>query len=186
MTDSTRYYLVSSEYVGPNASNLSTDFDRIVYGHYVDIRTVPGTTNMSHEPRTDGWLGTTNDWAEYAHGEYATLEDARAARAEMFPQTFASSRDDEDLMVGLDDDDEPIEAVERVYVGPGENVVDAETWLYDAAREDLSAETSDEQLAELAAEYKKDAAIDKIILWDDVEEFLRQIRDEMRSEADDA
>lgn len=29
----------------------------------------PGRTNMSHEPRESGWLGTTNDVAAYAEGK---------------------------------------------------------------------------------------------------------------------
>jgi hypothetical protein len=35
---------------------------------------------MSREIRTSGWLGTTNDWAKYAHGEFNTIEEAREAR----------------------------------------------------------------------------------------------------------
>jgi hypothetical protein len=35
--------------------------------HY-QLRTEPGRTNMSHEPRLHGWLGTTNNVARYAEG----------------------------------------------------------------------------------------------------------------------
>ena len=30
----------------------------------------PGVTNMSHEPRVSGWLGTTNDIEHEAHGHW--------------------------------------------------------------------------------------------------------------------
>ncbi len=68
----TTYYVLSSEFLSPNpAQNLNT--------HIYQITTVPGTTNMSHEVRTSGWLGTTNDTACYAHGEFDSIEEARAA-----------------------------------------------------------------------------------------------------------
>jgi len=49
------------------------DFDR------VEIRDYPQRTNGSHEIRTRGWLGTTNQVAEHALGEFGTLAEAEAA-----------------------------------------------------------------------------------------------------------
>ncbi len=42
------------------------------------IQNEPGRTNMSHEPRTTGWLGSTNNVNRYAHGQF---HDEQAARA---------------------------------------------------------------------------------------------------------
>jgi hypothetical protein len=36
----------------------------------------PGCTNMSHEPKVSGWLGTTNDVAEYAQGAVELYRNA--------------------------------------------------------------------------------------------------------------
>jgi hypothetical protein len=68
-----KYYIVSENYVGPNV-------DQNLNSHCVRITTTPPRTNMSREIRTSGWLGTTNDWAKYAHGEFNTIEEAREAR----------------------------------------------------------------------------------------------------------
>ena len=73
----TRYYIITTEYAGPR-ENL--DADRI------EIHTQPGITNTSHEVRTEGWLGQTGDWSQYAHGEYATLNDALDAVDRLWPE----------------------------------------------------------------------------------------------------
>jgi hypothetical protein len=62
------FYPIRVENIGPNQKD-HTD-------HFV-IQTVPGTTNMSHQELTDGWLGSTNDWSRTALGEFETLEEAR-------------------------------------------------------------------------------------------------------------
>ena len=73
------YYIIETNYAGANKNrDQYVDLDRI------EIRTAPAKTNMSHQVRIEGWCGTTNDWAVYAHGEYATIAEARAAIAETF------------------------------------------------------------------------------------------------------
>ena len=63
------YYPIRSEDVGPNACN---------HGHSVSYRiaTWPGKTNSSHEDRTSGWLGTTNDVSAHALGALETYSEA--------------------------------------------------------------------------------------------------------------
>ena len=63
------FYLIETDYVGPNQSD-NIDARRL------DISTEPGRTNQSKEIRTEGWLGTTNDWSMIAHGEYSTIGGA--------------------------------------------------------------------------------------------------------------
>jgi hypothetical protein len=65
------FYVIETEYVGPNPQQH-------LDSHSYHVQNCPGLLNMSHEPRTFGWLGTTNDWSENAHGEFDTLEEARA------------------------------------------------------------------------------------------------------------
>jgi len=66
-----KYYPVSRESVRPDdlRSGITTEA--------VTIRTTPGRTNMSNEPRSEGWLGTTNDIAEYALGAFDTPDACR-------------------------------------------------------------------------------------------------------------
>ena len=73
--DERQYYVIFSRYVGPNAD----DRDANAHGNrdYYTIQREPGTTNMSGEELTEGWLGTTNDWSETACGEFATEAEAR-------------------------------------------------------------------------------------------------------------
>lgn len=40
---------------------------------WIDLRTQPGRTNLSHEPRVRGWLGTTSNVEATALGEYTVV-----------------------------------------------------------------------------------------------------------------
>ena len=60
-----KYYIIENDYVGPNRAG-----HELTTPAYT-IQTTPGRTNMSHEERINGWLGTTNDWHVAAHGEYS-------------------------------------------------------------------------------------------------------------------
>lgn len=51
----------------------------------VYIQTEPDRTNMSDEPKSEGWLGTTNGLHAYAHGEFETLEEAATFVEEKWP-----------------------------------------------------------------------------------------------------
>lgn len=44
-----------------------------------EVRDEPGRKNLSKAECTKGWLGTTNDWADYALGEFETEIEAWAA-----------------------------------------------------------------------------------------------------------
>lgn len=98
-----KYYVVETNYVDNES------------GDKVEIRTAPARTNFSHEVRIIGFCGATNNKAVYAHGEFATLESARAAIASLFDvndddDDEADEVDDEELvetyfLKGEDDDD---------------------------------------------------------------------------------
>ena len=71
------YYVTEHCYEGPNPDeNLDAD--------YFAVSTIPALTNMSHEVRTEGWCGTTGDWAVYAHGEFKSEEEAVESIKAMF------------------------------------------------------------------------------------------------------
>ena len=158
------YYVTETEYVGPNSDNLSTDYARIAYGHYYDINTDPGRTNMSHTVRAEGWIGTNNDVAEYARGAFDTLASARAA-------VLAELTDGYRLASDCDSCPEPQnpDTIERYYVGDDKatNLWDAGDWLAASKYETdegislqqcgedgsdalIIADTTDDELAELA------------------------------------
>ena len=83
---------------------IETNFVNAEKGDKVEIRTAPARTNFSHEVRIIGFCGATNNKAVYAHGEFATLEAARAAIASLF-----DVNDDDDDDEEASDDEEIIE-----------------------------------------------------------------------------
>ena len=93
---------------------VETNFVDTENGDKVEIRTAPARTNFSHEERIKGFCGATNNRAVYAHGEFATLEEARAVVRSLFDVTDEDDEaesDDEELvetyfLKGEDDDDE--------------------------------------------------------------------------------
>lgn len=165
------YYVLSSEYVGPNLSDRCNS-------HTVHITTEPGRTNMSNEVRVDGWLGTSNDWAAYAHGEYDSIESARAAVIEMLGENHR-----------LIDNDEYDESVVETYAASKYVEWDADnsiTWCYESRRE-ITADTTDERIAEIVAECEEYANDEGNTLdTDAVEEMLTEHRDELRAEANES
>lgn len=81
----TNYYLIQIRNVAPHSPKYPLDTTYV-------IQTRPGVTNMSSEPKIDGWLGTTDDIAQYAEGEFAAFADALAA----IPEQFATEGRSED------------------------------------------------------------------------------------------
>ena len=48
--DLNMYYIIEHKYVGPNP-------DQNIDADWIEIDTVPATTNSSHEDRIEGWCG---------------------------------------------------------------------------------------------------------------------------------
>ena len=62
-------YLISRDDMTPDHLRCGTCADAL------RVSRTPGETNSSHEERTEGWLGQTNNWSETALGEF---DDFRA------------------------------------------------------------------------------------------------------------
>ncbi len=168
------YYLIEREYVGPNPYDTQyVDADEII------ITTEPAKTNSSHEVRTEGWCGTTNDWAIYAHGEYETLEDARAAVTEKFGETRLQEIGDYDALENI---------VEKYKQGKYIPMSSEETadWAYQGIQTDVTAETTDEEIESLVSLYQADAHAQGFELDSDLDDFMRNRRQELRDERSQA
>ena len=169
----TKYYIIEKNYVGPN-KDQHVDADKIY------IRTSPAFTNQSHEERTEGWCGTTNDWSVWAHGEYDTIEEARAAIAYKFGEVR-----DENVTYNEDAND-VIESHKPGKYAPMSSQV-AEDWAYEI-QSNINGETTDADIAVLLAEFEADANLEGYTL-DSVEDLIREMqarRDELRDETEDA
>ena len=67
-----KYYLIQVRNVGIHSPEYPLDTE-----YY--IQDYPGTTNQAGVVKTEGWLGTTDNIAEYACGVFASIEAAAAA-----------------------------------------------------------------------------------------------------------
>ena len=171
------YYVVSREYIGP-------DQEKRLNSEAYEITTEEPTTNMSHEVRTDGWLGCTNDWDAHAHGEFETVEAARSAIAELIGDNRRETSDD-DNEIRFNES-----IVESWTVGKYEEW-GADTsinWCYDGRADAVDADTTDEQITATVAQWNEEAhqEISAKLHTQAVEEWLKEYRDELKEAAQDA
>lgn len=173
------YYITSSEYVGPNTGA------RLNSKRYFITKIAP-RTNMSHEIRTDGWLGTTNDIAEYAYGEFDTLEAATAALDEITGDDFREPEGDIDPL-GLDADGNEIEVlacrIARSLEQWGAQA--SKDWCHAAMLEDVTASTTDDEIDAMVAELDADLGreMNAALSTGAVEKMYQTRRDELVAEA---
>ena len=171
------YYIIENNYVGPNRNQ-----DNYVDADTIAISTSQAITNSSQEARTEGWCGTTNDWAVYAHGEYATIEEARAAMIKKFGAV--RDADDDDDRFEYDDESGVVEIYKPGKYAPMSRQA-TEDWVYEGIRLDITTDTSDEHIAELVDEYEAAANSDGYTLDNDLEEFMLARRQQLRDELGD-
>ena len=152
------YYIIERQYAGPNAKNLATDRKNIVDGHQYVVRSEPGVTNMSHEPRTSGWLGTTCGWSEHAQGAYETQEEAIEAATALAEAEGIGHRVEEDPYGNT-----------VILVGDEawENLWDAGEWMDPSSDAELGITSgmSDDDITRLAGELDAEALQDGCRLW---------------------
>jgi len=177
------FYVIEKEFVG--SAEFGTGYDRLVNGHFFEVRDEPGIKNMSREAAVGSraepiWLGTTNDWAAYAHGSYETEEEAISVAISLACKSGHGYRH---VLAG-----EPgaQDGFDRVYVGDEAwaNLVDAGEWLDELSYEELgiNAGMSDLEIEALAEELEAitlDA--DGCRLWG-TESFIRERLDELKED----
>lgn len=170
------YYIIETSYVGPNRSQ-----DQYVDVDKIEISTSPAITNSSCKVRLDGWCGTTNDWAIYAHGEYATIEEARAAIHEKFSEV----RDSDANGYRFESDEEDVVEIYKPGRYAPMSSQDTADWVHVGIQADIEADTTDERIAELVAEYEVDVNRNGYTLDSDLEYFMQERRQELRDELED-
>ena len=148
----------------------------------VVIQTAPGRTNMSNTVLRDGWLGATNNWHSYAHGEFEALEAATAA-AEKLGFTAEMPEGDDDAELGIVATYKTPEAAREQW--------DAAEWFSQNTPEDLgiTANTTDAELDAITETLEREAneAVETDrpygVTLNGVGAYLRDIRSELRDEA---
>ncbi len=181
-----KFYLISEEDVSPNKKDSSGNWKGDTETMY--ITTEPGETNMSHQIKTEGWLGTTNDFSRNAYGEFDTLEDARK-KAHDLGFTHQQDLDDEDYCT--DDESTTVEAWTRESASREQ--WDAYAWFSGLGREGtideygITATTTDRELSDMVEKAEEDANSDGKELHD-TERYFEELRDwlkEQEEESDD-
>lgn len=171
------FYIIETIYTGPNQ-----DSEKFVDADRIEISKQPAHTNMSNEVRTVGWCGTTNDWSTHAHGEYSTLEEARAAVA----ATFGEVRSSTPLADEFESDDENVvEVYKRGKYEPMSREATAD-WSYSGFSEDIDANTTDERIEELASEYEATANSEGYTLDSRLKDYMLEFRNEKHTELEEA
>lgn len=171
------YYVIETTYVGPN-QHSTNDAQNILDGDYVDIDLVPGKTNMSHEERTNGWLGATNDVSRTAHGEYETLDEARAKVAEIIGRPLGECRTEPVETRGWYGLEQDITA-ERYYTSPYASLWDAGDWI---GSDGITSATTNAEIAKIVEDAEAKAEKEGIFLLGDADEWLREHRDQLRAD----
>jgi len=184
------FYLIHHSDIGPNDRDSSGNY-KPECGH-MEITTVPGRKNMSHEICTDGWLGSCNDNSSTAYGEYDTIEDARAEAADR-GYTVEADYYDEDITVCdcdlTDDDGNDVECdcsadgTREIWYAPVDKMDqwDTDDYFY-AVQSEITAEMSDVELADWVSKNETEAKNENVNLHGDVEEWANKIRFEKRRE----
>lgn len=180
----TVYFITNREYVGPNQAEHA-DAD------YYLIQTAPPRTNQSGQIRTEGWLGTTNDWAEYARGQFDTRELAEARIAELLPDGYRTM--EPTYYDCYSEDDGGRGAI--VMFKPGKYAPctrsETESFCWEAVQADVTAATTDDEITAMVAEWQDacrehwQAELDEDAARSFAERRRQELRDEAESEAGD-
>ncbi|GGB53132.1 hypothetical protein GCM10011607_12050 [Shewanella inventionis] len=165
------YYVIQSEYAGANTHDSA--------GHILGdttemtITTTIGLKNMSKEPCTEGWLGTTNDWSSTARGEFNSLEEALGyVHSEGYTEEKEDSECDE-ISVWVT----PESKMEKWNAGD---------WVLNAMGEEsackeynITADSTDAHLEAMADKVEKEAKEDFNTLVFGTYDLFCQLRDDL-------
>lgn len=166
------FYVIRNIYIGPNQdSDFFRDFDNI------EISTIPAIANSSKQTCINGWCGATNDISVYAHGVYSTLQEAREAVIDK----FGKLRDWEDSVISSEIVEEEI--IQKYRLNKYVNLNSSETyeWACDLYGREVRANTTNEQIHQLAVDCEAEANRNGGTL-SSINEILMGFRDELRKE----
>lgn len=169
------YYIIETNYVGPNQYQ-----DNYTNQDIITITTSPAINNGNREEQTAGWCGTTNNWAVYAHGEYPTIEEARDAMIEILGDVRGCDANGRHYEAAPIDD----HIVEVYRPGKYETMsLDAsKDWAWEGISADITADTTDERIAELARGYEIEANSQGCTLDPRLDSYMRDYRQELADE----
>lgn len=173
------FYVIENKYVGPNQGSTGyTDLNEIL------ICTAPIQGKGPVIAIIKGFAGSQGDWTTYAHGEFPSIEDARAAIKDIFGAVRC--RDSNGDVFEVDPQDEKVLEIYKAGAYSQMSLSESANWSFELLRSDISHDTSDKRLDELLAEYEADANENGSTLHAGLLDAMKTYRDELEtSEAND-
>lgn len=166
------YYIIETNYVGPNHDQHMDDDD-------IRISTVPARGNSTGEVITEGWCGTTNDRAVYAHGGHESVDAAKAAIAKKFGYVRYEDANGDDFLTHHYGDIVAVCKPGKYEQMSRQGTAD---WAHESIQSDITAETTDEKLAELLEDYAWEANDQGYQPHSDLIDFMTDHRDGLLQE----
>jgi len=153
-----KFYVIETEYVGPNQ-------DQHIDDDVIRIQAEPERGNMSNEIVLDGWCGTTNDWAVYAHGSYDTEQEAE----DFIRRDFGDVRDvTNDVISGPN-----VMAVFKQGIYTPMSRSESWDWIYNDIENEITADTTDDDLKIFLSDCESSANSEGLTLNIDIDDLKR-------------
>ena len=164
-------WIESTTYIGSNSmSNGDENGKHPIFDEIIEIVFEIPRTNSSHEERSEGWLGSNNDYNSYAHGGFASVESAKSYIIEYMGGRLIDNM--ELLRNEYPHEDENMEIYTTAKFNDFYFVSD---W-FEANKPNVKNLT-DEQIGELVGREEASANKEGIGLLGDIEEYLIELRD---------
>ena len=169
----TRYYVVHERYCGPDPANHLDD-------EWYQVQTTPLVSSISGAIVTDEDLGVAGRFSSHGHGEFATLDEARAEIFEILCGEYRDAWPD-----GFPGDKNERGVVERYLVGRLYPMSPADSREYaQEDREKISDTTTDYQIFQIVIELERSAENLENAQLDTyaAREYLTERRDALRGD----
>ena len=165
-------WIESTSNIGPNLmSKGNVNGEHPVFDKIIEIVFEIPRTNSSHEERSEGWLGSNNDYSSDAHGGFTSVEAARTYIVE-----YMGGRLIEDMeLLKNEYPDEDCENMEIYTTTKFNDFYFVSDW-FEADKPNVKNLT-DEQIEELAEREEVSASKEGIGLLGDIPRYLIELRD---------
>lgn len=160
------FYLTYVRYIGQNQ-------DENIDAHRIAIRSSPAISSETREPVVSGWCYAEGDWSIVAHGEYNSIEGARAGMVSVFGPTRDVDQDGK--LFEINPDMNEVEVYKQGQFVPMQ-WLQMEKYLEGFFPRDIQ-DCSNSDVIELARNYEINANKSGYTLGKYSIEYVREVRD---------
>lgn len=164
-------WIESTSNIGPNLmSNGDENGKHPVFDEIIMIVYEIPQTNSSHEERSEGWLGSNNEYSSNAHGGFASVESART-----YIVGYMGGRLIEDMDLLRNEYGSYEDYMEVYTTAPFDTYYFVADW-FDVDKPEVQGLT-DEEIEKLVEKEELSASKEGIGLLGDIKEYLIELRD---------